>query len=124
MGFHRCIERAAEKHSTDLKNGANYGVDIDNDGICDTFSKYVWEPASSKINSYSSATEAATLVLSVDETVRNPQSEGAPRPGRGRGRGRGRGCGMPMSAAMGGRGMRGMAGGGRGVRAYRGRAGK
>jgi len=110
-----------KKHSTDLKNGANYGVDIDNDGICDTFAKYVWEPATSKVNSYSSATEAATLVLSVDETVRNPQSEGAPRPGRGRGGGRGRG--MPMSAAMGGRGMRGMAGG-RGVRAYRGRAGK
>ena len=55
------------------RNGANYGVDIDNDGICDTFSKYVWEPATSKVNSYSSATEAATLVLSVDETVRNPQ---------------------------------------------------
>ena len=55
------------------RNGANYGVDIDNDGICDTFAKYVWEPATSKVNSYSSATEAATLVLSVDETVRNPQ---------------------------------------------------
>ena len=48
-------------------------MDIDNDGICDTFAKYVWEPATSKMNSYSSATEAATLVLSVDETVRNPQ---------------------------------------------------
>lgn len=109
-----------KKHSTDLTNGKNFGVDIDNDGICDTFAKYVWEPAASKINSYSSATEAATLVLSVDETVRNPQSEGAPKAGRGRGRGRGRGM---MSAAMGGRGMAGMARG-RGVRRYKGRGGR
>ena len=61
-------------------------MDIDNDGICNTFDKFVWEPAASKINSYASATEAATQVLCVDETVRNPQSEGAARAmGRGRG---------------------------------------
>eukprot|EP00591_Stephanopyxis_turris_P011225 CAMPEP_0195526688 /NCGR_PEP_ID=MMETSP0794_2-20130614/27907_1 /TAXON_ID=515487 /ORGANISM="Stephanopyxis turris, Strain CCMP 815" /LENGTH=541 /DNA_ID=CAMNT_0040657439 /DNA_START=43 /DNA_END=1665 /DNA_ORIENTATION=+ len=66
--------------------GEHFGVDIDNDGICNTFEKFVWEPAASKINSYASATEAATQVLCVDETVRNPQSEGAPRGGRGRGR--------------------------------------
>jgi hypothetical protein len=35
----------------------------------------VWEPAINKINSYTAATEAACVILSIDETVRNPQSE-------------------------------------------------
>lgn len=52
-----------------------------------------------KRNAIAAATEAACLVLSVDETVRNPQSQqpqqGSMRGGgvgalRGRGRGRGR----------------------------------
>lgn len=54
-----------------------------------------------KRNAIAAATEAACLVLSVDETVRNPQSEkpqqGSMMGGRGvgalRGRGRGRGGG-------------------------------
>eukprot|EP00750_Incisomonas_marina_P006008 INCI14275.3.p1 GENE.INCI14275.3~~INCI14275.3.p1 ORF type:complete len:632 (+),score=121.47 INCI14275.3:171-1898(+) len=100
--------------------GEHFGVDIDNDGICDTFEKFVWEPAASKINSYASATEAATQVLCVDETVRNPQSEGA---ARAMGRGGGRAPpGGGLSQAMGGRGMAGMMG--RGVRKYQGKGGR
>jgi len=49
----------------------------------------VWEPAVIKINALTAASEAACLILSVDETVKNPKSspegEGMPR-GRGRGR--------------------------------------
>lgn len=49
----------------------------------------MWEPAVVKINALTAACEAACLVLSVDETIRNPKSQadggGAPR-GRGRGR--------------------------------------
>lgn len=75
-------------------------------GIVDTFASFVWEPALVKLNAITSATEAACLVLSVDETVRNPRSEqpggggpgGMPMGGRGgmpmMGRGRGRGRGM------------------------------
>lgn len=63
------------KHYKDTENGKYYGVDIDNEGICNTYEKFVWEPALSKINSLSAATEAACLVLSIDETVKNPQSE-------------------------------------------------
>ncbi len=70
-----------------------FGVDMDSESIADNFEKFVWEPALVKINCISAATEAACLILSVDETVRNAQSEkpemGMPR-GRGRG-GRGRG---------------------------------
>jgi hypothetical protein len=36
---------------------------------------FVWEPSLMKINAISSAAEAACLTLSVNETVRNPQSE-------------------------------------------------
>lgn len=70
-------------------------------GVVDTFESYVWEPSVVKINALTAATEAACLVLSVDETVRNPKSESADgQPaaqamrGRGGMRGRGRGRGM------------------------------
>lgn len=53
-----------------------FGVDVDGaSGIQDNYEAFVWEPSLVKINAISSATEAACLVLSVDETVRNPQSE-------------------------------------------------
>jgi len=79
--------------------GKWFGVDVVDSGICDTFESYVWEATVMKRNAIEAATEAACLILSVDETVRNPSSEkpnagnsgkgtGGPRMG-GRGRGRG-----------------------------------
>ena len=53
------------------------GVDIDKEDICDTLEKGVWEPLASKVNSLSSACEAACVILSVDETVKNPKSQQA-----------------------------------------------
>jgi T-complex protein 1 subunit eta len=50
------------------------GVDFDSEGPADTFAKFVWEPALVKINALQSATEAACLILSVDETVKNEES--------------------------------------------------
>lgn len=38
--------------------------------MVDTYEAYVWEPALVKSNALAAATEAACLVLSVDETVR------------------------------------------------------
>ena len=53
-----------------------YGVDVDGaSGVRDNMDAFVWEPSLVKVNAISSATEAACLILSVDETVRNPQSE-------------------------------------------------
>ena len=43
---------------------------------------FVWEPALVRQNALAAATEAAVTVLSVDETVRNPKSEGLPDQGR------------------------------------------
>jgi T-complex protein 1 subunit eta len=50
-------------------------VDIANGGICDTFNSGVWEPSDNKANSYASSTEAACVILSIDETVINPRSQ-------------------------------------------------
>jgi len=90
-------------------HGAKWmGVDVVNNGICDTFETFVWEATVMKRNALAAATEAACLILSVDETVRNPASQQtsasdatmggrmrgrgqlAGKGGRGRGRGRGR----------------------------------
>jgi T-complex protein 1 subunit eta len=51
------------------------GVDVETEGVQDNMKKFVWEPALVKTNALSSAIDAACLILSVDETVRNPQSE-------------------------------------------------
>ncbi|CED84024.1 t-complex protein eta subunit (tcp-1-eta) [Phaffia rhodozyma] len=75
------------------------GVDIDSEGVKDNMEKFVWEPSLVKTNALSSAVEAACLILSIDETVRNPQSEqpqaGPPMPRGAQGAIRGRGRGMP-----------------------------
>jgi len=60
------------KHSKDNKW---MGVDIEKEGVCDTFKAYVWEPALVKQNAIASATEAACMILSVDETIKNPKAE-------------------------------------------------
>jgi len=89
-----------QKHAQTDGSGKWFGVDIENEGICDTFAAFVWEPTLVKLNSITAATEAACLILSVDETVKNEESSspnGPPLPGGGRGMMGGRG-------GMGGRG--------------------
>eukprot|EP01118_Nematostelium_gracile_P010066 TRINITY_DN3438_c0_g1_i1.p1 TRINITY_DN3438_c0_g1~~TRINITY_DN3438_c0_g1_i1.p1 ORF type:complete len:557 (+),score=205.77 TRINITY_DN3438_c0_g1_i1:1543-3213(+) len=89
------LNKLRMKHAQE--DGRWYGVDIVNEGICDTYESFVWEPTLVKTNGITGATEAACLILSVDETVRNEKSEdpqAAPAMGRGRGM-PGRGRGMP-----------------------------
>lgn len=43
--------------------------------MIDTFESFVWEPSVVKANAITAATEAACLVLSVDETVRTLTAE-------------------------------------------------
>ncbi|MED6168331.1 T-complex protein 1 subunit eta [Stylosanthes scabra] len=98
------LNKLRQKHALPSGEGAPYGVDIATGGIANSFANFVWEPALVKINAINAATEAACLILSVDETVKNPKSESAQGDaaasamgGRGRGggfRGRGRGRGM------------------------------
>lgn len=57
------------KHSLADKSGKCYGVDLVNENIADNYKNGVWEPAISKINSITAATEAASIILTVDETI-------------------------------------------------------
>lgn len=103
------------KHATDPTHGLWFGVSCDQEGIFDTMESDIWEPAINKINALHAASEAACLILQIDETVTNPKSQ---QPGAADA------SGVSLaeqqkrtSAAMGGRGMAGMMGrGGRGVR--------
>eukprot|EP00934_Nitzschia_sp_Nitz4_P001794 Nitzschia sp. Nitz4//scaffold13_size275219//37152//39016//NITZ4_000843-RA/size275219-augustus-gene-0.250-mRNA-1//-1//CDS//3329535921//1794//frame0 len=52
-----------------------FGVNIEEGGITNTFDLGVWEPSDNKINSIESATEAACVILSIDETVISPPSQ-------------------------------------------------
>lgn len=118
--------RTKHAETTSSEDPCWYGVDVDVEGIVNTFDSGVWEPSLNKLNSLAAATEAACVILSIDETVRNPKSEqpGAmDRNGIGMQR-QGQGA---ISQGLGGMGMQGMMGRGgrgmRGVRAYKGRAG-
>ncbi|KAF2086306.1 hypothetical protein K490DRAFT_44806 [Saccharata proteae CBS 121410] len=78
------------------------GVDFVNETIADNLERFVWEPALVKSNAIQAAVEAACLILSVDETIKNQESQQPQAPQRGlppgaaqRALGRGRGRGMP-----------------------------
>ncbi|XP_033098419.1 T-complex protein 1 subunit eta-like [Anneissia japonica] len=80
------LNKLRQKHA---QGGTWYGVDILKEDIADNLEAFVWEPSVVKINALTAASEAACLVLSVDETVKNPKSsQDAGGPPRGRGRGR------------------------------------
>lgn len=72
------------------------GVDIYTEDVADNFEAAVWEPSIVKVNAITAASEAACLILSIDETVRAPTSDianakaqGGGHPGVMGGRGRG-----------------------------------
>ncbi|KAL4178911.1 hypothetical protein AMTRI_Chr13g84560 [Amborella trichopoda] len=71
------LNKLRQKHPLPSGEGACYGVDINTGGITYTFANFVWEPAVVKISAINATTEAACLVRSVDETVKNPKSESA-----------------------------------------------
>lgn len=92
------LNKLRAKHASNL---SNMGIDLTTGEICDTWKSVVWEPSLVKMNVLSAATEAACLILQVDETIKNAQSNqgsdsfgagGLPggRGGGGFGRGRGR----------------------------------
>lgn len=66
------LNKLRHKHA---QGGTWFGVDITSEFIADNLEATVWEPAIVKINSLTAATEAACLILSVDETVKNKTSD-------------------------------------------------
>jgi len=93
------------KHAQDGDGACWYGVNIEEGGITDTFALGVWEPSDNKMNSIESATEAACVILSIDETVISPRSQdpaaqASGMMGGGAGGGGGGGLGNMMGSAM------------------------
>lgn len=66
------LNKLRQKHAT---GGIWYGVDIFNEHIADNLDACVWEPAMVKLNAITAATEAACLILSVDETIKHQKSQ-------------------------------------------------
>ncbi|KAL1238738.1 T-complex protein 1 subunit eta [Trichinella spiralis] len=48
------------------------GINLAESNVVDNIEAFVWEPAIVKANAVAAATEAACLILSVDETIRTP----------------------------------------------------
>ncbi|CAG0900798.1 unnamed protein product [Cyprideis torosa] len=69
------LNQLRQKHAEAGDEASWFGVDVYNEGIADNYAACVWEPALVKSNAIQAASEAACLILSVDETVKNPQSE-------------------------------------------------
>ena len=68
------MNRLRHKHS---KGEKHFGVNVwdDQTGVCNTHDNFIWEPLLVKKNALVSATEAACLILSIDETITHPQNE-------------------------------------------------
>lgn len=77
------LNKLRQKHA---QGNCWYGVDVTKEDISDNFEACVWEPSIIKVNALTAACEAACLILSVDETIKNPKSETPQMPGRGMGR--------------------------------------
>ncbi|XP_044790372.2 T-complex protein 1 subunit eta-like [Bubalus bubalis] len=67
------------------QRGMWYGVDSNTEDIADNFEASVWQPAMVRINAPTAASEAAYLIVSVDETIKNPRSTVCASPAAGRG---------------------------------------
>jgi len=65
------LNRLRQRHA---QGDCWYGVDIMKEDVEDNFKACVWEPSIVKINALMAATEAACLILSVDETIKSPKS--------------------------------------------------
>lgn len=69
--------------SSHAKGETWFGIDFHKESVANNMESFIWEPSLVKINALQSATEAATLLLSVDETIKNQDDQA--NGGRGRG---------------------------------------
>jgi len=100
----KILNELRQKHTVAGTEGRWFGVDCMNCSIVDTFANYIWEPVIVKESALNAATEAACLILSIDETVKNPESEaptgGLKGMGKGGGKGKGKGGGRGRGARV------------------------
>merc|ERR1719199_277415 len=93
------LNKLRMKHA---QGGKWFGVDVVEGGICDTFETFAWEASVMKRNALQAACEAACLILSVDETIKNPSSERPDGANYGKGGGKGKMGGKGALRQMGG----------------------
>merc|ERR1711918_230696 len=98
----KILNELRQKHAQASPATRWYGVDCIRCTTTDCFD-YIWEPMVVKEAALAAACEAACLILSIDETVKNPQSEkpdaaAAKGMGKGKGKGMGKGRGRGMRA--------------------------
>jgi T-complex protein 1 subunit eta len=79
------VELLNRLRSAHAKGEIWYGIDFQKEDVGNNMESFIWEPALVKHNALQSATEAATLLLSVDESIRNDEQENGNPGGRGRG---------------------------------------
>jgi len=70
------LNKLRQKHAqVNPDEGAKWmGMDITSEDIADNFEACVWEPSIVKRNALTAACEACCTILSIDETVKNPNS--------------------------------------------------
>jgi len=67
----KVLNKLRNKHANEQ---VNYGVGINSEeGICDAYEEFIWEPLMVKVNALAAATEATCTILSIDETITNPK---------------------------------------------------
>ena len=85
------LNRLRQKHYLNKPETRWLGIDCIEGGICDTNARYIWEPSVVKLHSIQAATEAACVILSVDETIHvgktHPEAQIPAQPPMGQGRG-------------------------------------
>ncbi|OBA22183.1 hypothetical protein METBIDRAFT_31134 [Metschnikowia bicuspidata var. bicuspidata NRRL YB-4993] len=69
------IELLNVLRSSHAKGETWYGVDFQKESVGNNMESFIWEPSLVKTNALQSATEAATLLLSVDETIKNQDDQ-------------------------------------------------
>nr|BAH22755.1 eta subunit of chaperonin containing t-complex polypeptide 1 [Theileria sergenti] len=71
LSLYNTLSRGDTEVSGALTAGSWFGVDCRNGKVCNPYKECIWEPSLVKKNSIYSATEAACLILSIDETVKH-----------------------------------------------------
>lgn len=73
------LNKLRQKHYSNSCETRWLGVDCINGGICDTYAEYIWEPSVVKLHCIKAATEAACVILSIDDTIQigktNPEPQ-------------------------------------------------
>jgi len=72
------LNKLRQKHAQETPGGRWMGMDINTEDVADNFEQCVWEPSIVKINALTAACEACCTILSIDETIKNPNSNYKP----------------------------------------------